>query len=335
MRIIEFRIFVPLQLPQCRTAAKYSVNKRTREETGGGDGFEIVDSGYFDEDGIRGRYVHRVLHFKNRVPGAIRWLIPDKYAHVHENNRNAFPHYTATFRDPPLGDKMILDTETRHFEYTKGMQIPENCMNFTPDELRIRKIRYLDVLNGPKSEKEKYDIHGFSCPEAGIQELVGPTGKSNDKEIPEWVEHYNGPITLIIKTVKFHLQFVGQNKIEKYVTKNVWYHVYLDTHRAMLKDAPDWVNFTEEDIARMEAATQNDLNSHEFDRGESDSSPRPKATPEPPKEEKEEVKEEPEEKEEKKEKKEHREHREHKKKGSKHSKGITSPTTEEEPEKPQ
>ena len=276
-----------MELPQCRTASKYSVNKRTREETGGGEGFEIIESGEFEEDGSTGRYVHRVLHFKSRVPASLRWMVPDKYSHIHEHNRNAFPHYVATFRIPAMGERMILDTETRHFPYKFGDQIPENPMNMNPDELKIRQIYYLDILNGPAPEKKKYDIHGYSCPAANIQELQGPTGKSNDQEIPEWVQHYQGTITLIIKTVKFKLKKPGaQTIVEKYVTKSVFYHVYLDTHRAMLIDAPEWVNFTEDDIKAMEHSTQTELNAHEFNRDDENASEGPEENKEENQEEK-------------------------------------------------
>jgi hypothetical protein len=276
-------------LPQCRTASKYSVNKRTREETGNGEGFEIIESGEFEEDGIIGRYVHRVLHFKSRVPASLRWVIPDKYSHIHEHNRNAFPHYVATFRIPAMGDRMILDTETVHFPYKQGDQLPENPMHMTEDELKIRQIHYLDILNGPAPEKKKYDLHGYSCPEANIQELQGPTGKSNDLEVPEWVQYYNGPITLIVKTVKFKAKIPGaQTILEKYIANSVFYRVYLDTHRAMLIDAPEWAHFNEDDIKAMENHTQNELNAHEFDRDDEEGAPQANPAPkeDQPKEEK-------------------------------------------------
>lgn len=266
MKIVEFRIFVPLKWSQCRLATVYSVTRRTREETGDGDGFEMIEQGDFEEDGNPGHYVHRILHFKNKVPSFIRWAIPDKYAHIHEHNRNAFPHTLTTFNIDELKDDLILHTETRHVTYEKGMEFPENLLQLSEEDLAQRKIVYLDILNGPNKDKQ-FDIHGFSCPEAGISELKGPSGKSSQDQIPEWVSHYDGEITCCVKLVKFHFHWRGlQSAVEKFVTKNVFPGVYIDTHRAMVKWSPEWCKMTLDDVWKMENRIKEELAQQEFDK---------------------------------------------------------------------
>ena len=265
MRIIEFRIFMPLKLQMCRAAAKYSVNKQTTDFSGGGDGFEIVEAKNYVENGQPGRYVYRILHCKNKVPSAVRWAVPDKYAHVHEHNHNAFPHYNADFTIPAMGDNFVLHTETNHFEYEKGKDIPENLNNFDDIELNSREIYYLDILDGPASKKKELDLHGYSCPEIGMNELIGSKKNADDQKVPQWVENYDGPITMIVKTVKFNFKWFGAQTLVEKVVGNVWYNVYLDTHRAMLKWAPKWHNLSEEDLLKLEKKTKEQLSEHQFD----------------------------------------------------------------------
>lgn len=267
MKIVEFRIFVPLKVEWCRAAAKYSVNRRTTEESKNGDGFEIVEAGQFNENGVTGRYVHRILHFKNQVPDAVRWAVPEKYSHIHEHNRNAFPHYVANFEIPDIGDKLILNTETKHIDYHSEADIPENIMGFSEAELKKREVIYPDLLNGKAPKHKEFDLHGFSYPPAGIPVLKCKSKKLHFHHIPQWVQEYeSGPLCLIIKTVKFRFKWPGiQTLVEKIVTGNVFPDVYLDTHRAMVKWIDQWFNLSEQDLINMENKTKDKLAENEFD----------------------------------------------------------------------
>ncbi|OHT02997.1 Phosphatidylinositol transfer protein 2 [Tritrichomonas foetus] len=267
MRIVEYRIIVPFRWNQCRIASVYSVNKRTKQETGGGDGFEILERSDFEEDGNSGHYVKRVLHCKKQVPKSISWAIPEKYAHITENNRNAFPHTLTTFSCDGMGDNMILYAETRHITYTNGMEIPDNLLKLSEEDTKIREVFYLDILNGPASKKKEFDLHDFECEEAGISKLVASSNRSNDKEIPEWTQNYAGEMTMIVKVVKFHFQWrMIQSLLENLVTKTIFYHVYLDSHRAMVKWSPEWVKMSIDDAFSFEGRIQKELSQEQFDR---------------------------------------------------------------------
>jgi hypothetical protein len=242
------------------------VNRRTREETGDGDGFEIIDSGDFEEDGNPGHWVRRIFHFKRKIPGWLRWVVPEKYAHIHEDNRNAFPHTVTKFHLEGM-EFFLLHTETRHVVYERGMEIPDNLVRLEPEDLAIREVVYLDLLNGPVNKRE-FDLHGFSCPDAGIGELTAPKGgKKDDATIPEWVNFYEGPVTLVVKIVKFNFQWKGvQTAVESLVAKSVFYSTYLDTHRAMVKWSPIWCKMTLEEVWNMERQIKDQLSQQEFDK---------------------------------------------------------------------
>jgi hypothetical protein len=159
----------------------------------------------------------------------------------------------------------LLHTETRHALYERGGEIPDNLVQLSPEDLAIREIVYLDLLNGPVSKKE-FDLRGFSCPDAGIQELTSPKGtKYNDSQVPPWVAQYEGTITLTVKIVKFNFHWKGiQTAVEALITKNVFYSAYLDTHRAMVKWSPIWCHMTIDEVWAMEGQIKEQLANEEF-----------------------------------------------------------------------
>lgn len=114
MKIIEFHVFMPINLEMCCKATKYSVMRRMKEYTGGGDGYEIVEIKDSKENDQLTQYVHSIIHFKNQIPISFRWIVPEKYAHVLANHLISFPHYEGDFTIPAMGNYFISHTETNH-----------------------------------------------------------------------------------------------------------------------------------------------------------------------------------------------------------------------------
>jgi hypothetical protein len=265
MRIIEFRVFVPLRVEQCDISCCYISFKRSAEAKGesSSEGLEYLESTNYENEKESGRFTHKVLHLKSRVPAIIRWVIPDKYLHIHERSYNAFPHYLTEYEMPGMGEDFILSTDTHHFEYKLGDKIPENSSDLNEEELKIRKISYLDILNGPVEDEELL-INGFSYPPCGINELKCDE-KPDDSKPPGWLKNYKGPITLIIKTVKFHFKWTGvQTAVEAFVMNSVMPSTFMDNHRAMVKWAPEWEKLTLDDVTRMEQEKQEEDKKKEF-----------------------------------------------------------------------
>lgn len=145
-----------------------------------------------------------------------------------------------------------------HVEYKNGDEIPENINDLTDEELNIREVVYMDILNGPKST---IDLHDFSCSEAGIEKMIDDSDHSifvNDSlKPPRWVENYSGPMTLIVKTVKFQFKWYGlQTMVESFAFSYAFPTVFMDNHRMMVKWAPEWCNITPEELSDFEKKTR-------------------------------------------------------------------------------
>jgi hypothetical protein len=172
---------------------------------------------------------------------------------------------------PGMGKDFYVLVESQHYTYDKAAGCPDNALNLTPEELRQRKIVYLDIVYGkPKPEKKAWKMQGFVCPEAGINQPLGAPKKSRDEHKPPcWVEHYPGELMICVKVVKFHFKWRGlQTMVEKYAMNSTFHNVFQDSHRALMSWAKQWYPMTIEDIRRIEAELLAEQQNQQFDRDE-------------------------------------------------------------------
>ena len=276
MKVLEFRIILPITVEQCNIAALYMTAKRSSQETGNGEGIEIDKNEPYERtvttpqnpDGVQetGQYTHKIMHFKSRVPGVIRWAIPEKFLHIHEESWNSFPHYDTRYQMPGVGDDFILTCETAHIPYHKGDSIPENFFNLPEDELKQRVIIYSDILDGPAGDVKDLNLHGYSCPDAGISEMKSTKKKPDQTKVPDWVNQYDGNMICVIKVVRFMFkQFGLQSAVESFVMGRVFPQTFMDSHRAIVRWADEWKDMTIEDIRAMEEETKNNAKKVKFE----------------------------------------------------------------------
>ena len=270
MKIVEFRIFVPFTMEQTKIASRYANARRAKDNTKGGDGVEILEKGPIEEEGRKGIFAHRVYHVKSHVPAAVRWAVPEKYAHVHEHYKNVFPHYDTYFEIPQLGSNMTLKNESRIIPYHKGDKIPENIMGLSEEQLSIRKVMYLDLVNGTGGKYDDFKVQGFSCPEAQIPVISAPSKKLDESKIPSWVDSFEGNMTLIIKCVTFELKWRGiQSMVEK-IVPGIFHDVFQGTHKGMVLWSPEWCHMDEAAVDKYENQVRDQVNASDFDKDDDD-----------------------------------------------------------------
>lgn len=257
MKIIEYRIILPTNLQKYRIGSRYMVNDYARTTQSNGEGIEIVKCEPYEKDGEKGMYTYKILHFKSKVPKFIRWAVPDKYLHFHEESYNGFPHlYTKEFV-PGMEDTLQLSIETNHADYKKGEPIPDNLVNLSEEELQNREIYYIDILNGQQpSEDPTLQLNGFTCPEAGITKpIIEPDNCFDQHSIPKWVENYDGDLMLAVKVVRFNFHWLGiQTAVENMVTTTFYPRLFTDSNRKVIGKMKEWYNLTWDDIRKEEDA---------------------------------------------------------------------------------
>ena len=248
MKIVEFRIILPIPVSKFPNAKHYMVHHYIRDTSGGGEGIEIVkDDEPFDNGTEKGYQTFKIYHVKSKIPAFIRWAVPDKYLHFHEHSLNCYPHCTTATTVPALGEDFVLNVESQHFAFKKGEQLPENIMNLSKEELAIRQIVYVDIVNGYPDNK--HDLRNFVCPEAGIKTPLQEPQGYDPNSIPKWVENYDGEMMCCTKVVRFHLKWFGiQTAAEKLVAHTFYPKLFTESHRLIVATIKDWFSMTEEDF---------------------------------------------------------------------------------------
>ena len=255
MKILEFRILVPMVPEKYKIGSRYVINNYVKDTQTNGEGIEIVKCEPYQKDNESGIYTYKIFHMKSKVPQFIRWAIPDKYLHIHEESYNGFPHLYTTEFVPGCGDSLILSIETQHFEYKKGTEIPDNSVNLSDEELKQREIIYIDVLNGESSfsniPEEK--IEGFVFPEAGIDKPLSSPPGYDKTQLPKWIDNYDGPLMCCVKVVRFEFKWFGlQTAVEAYVSDIFYPKLFTETHRRIVGTMKSWYNLTWEDVRNEE-----------------------------------------------------------------------------------
>ena len=283
MRIVEFRIFVPLSYTDCEKASRYVVLKSIEEENKRGDRIPILESrvipnSEFPEPDPNytqdGHYSHRAYHVRSKLPKALKWALPDKFDELVEYNSNVFPLFLSEMHMPGMGKDMSLHVDSKHYVVTLDFKCPDNPMNLTPKQLKKREIFYIDIVNGklagkvttkPNDANDVYvpgykdidfDIRGFKYEPSGMSELKQM--KHNDeKSPPTWINDYTGPLTLVVKVVKFKFKLFGfQNIAESYVTSTFYPKMFFESHRRMVRLLPEWFPMTRDEIEALEKNLQ-------------------------------------------------------------------------------
>ena len=286
MKILEFRILVPISYEQFQIAKGYTTLQMIKNMSGDGEGIEIVKNEEpFENEKEKGVITQKIYHVKSKIPSFVRWAVPDKYLHFYETSYNCFPHTTTIDSVPALGDDFILKVESYHLPIdtkkdsneTNQFSIPDNALNLNDDELKSRKIVYIDILNGPGSKSSNsvpsytdenentssenmkegdLNIRNFVCPEIGLTKPLGEVDQTktyNPDDIPAWAKKYNGPMMLIVKVVHFHLKWFGiQTAVENLVANTFYPKLFTDTHRKFLLSANEWKSLTRDDITKLE-----------------------------------------------------------------------------------
>lgn len=83
---------------QYQVAQLYSVAEVSKNETGGGEGIEVLKNEPFTDHPLlngkysSGQYTYKIYHLASKVPAFIRLLAPKGSLEIHEEAWNAYPY---------------------------------------------------------------------------------------------------------------------------------------------------------------------------------------------------------------------------------------------------
>ena len=262
MIIKEYRIVLPMTVEEYQVAQLYSVAQASKNETGGGEGIEVLKNEPFAvSTGIQpktpllngkykeGQFTHKIYHLASKVPSYILWLAPKGSLEIHEEAWNAFPYCRTVVTNPDyMKDNFVIKIESIHLP-DRGET--ENAHGLEQDKLAKREVVKIDIANDHidrRDYKPTEDPKTFKSEKTSRGPLVGPT----------WNQECN-PIMCCYKLVTVEFKWWGlQGKIEKFIHK-AERRIFTNFHRQVFCWTDQWYGLTMTDIRALEDKTKVEL----------------------------------------------------------------------------
>lgn len=255
MLIKEYRVTLPLTVEEYQVAQLYCVAEVSKNETGGGEGIEVIKNEPFKDYPLlggkysSGQYTYKIYHLASKVPAFIRLLAPKGSLEVHEEAWNAYPYCRTVLTNPGyMKENFVICIESLHLPDAGDQQ---NVHELPPEKLKNREVVNIDIANDPlpaADYKPETDPTKFKSSKTGRGPLVGPSWK-NDVT----------PVMTCYKLVTAEFKWFGlQSKVENVIQKSER-RLFTIFHRQVFCSMDDWYGMTMADIRAIEDRTKEEL----------------------------------------------------------------------------
>ncbi|XP_026293040.1 phosphatidylinositol transfer protein alpha isoform isoform X1 [Frankliniella occidentalis] len=255
MLIKEFRVTLPLTVEEYQVAQLYSVAEASKNETGGGEGIEVIKNEPFDNYPLlggkysKGQYTYKIYHLASKVPAFIRILAPKGSLEIHEEAWNAYPYCKTVITNPHyMKEKFMLVVETLHVPDSGKSN---NVHELPPEKLKQREVIPIDIANDPIAAA---DYKSSEDPKIFKSEKTGRGPLTDEK----WTDKVN-PVMTCYKLVTVEFKWFGlQNRIENFIQK-AERRLFTTFHRQLFCWMDRWHGLTMADIRAIEEKTKEEL----------------------------------------------------------------------------
>ncbi|XP_048374635.1 phosphatidylinositol transfer protein alpha isoform [Sphaerodactylus townsendi] len=250
--IKEYRVILPVSVEEYQVGQLYSVAEASKNETGGGEGVEVLVNEPYERDGECGQYTHKIYHLQSKVPPFVKMVAPEGALNIHEKAWNAYPYCRTVITNEYMKDDFLIKIETWH-KADLGTQ--ENVHKLDPSEWKNVEAIYIDIAERSQVLSKDYKPEEDPSKFKSIKTGRGPLGPNWKKEIVKSDCPYMCAYKLV--TVKFKWWGL-QNKVENFIQKQER-RLFTNFHRQLFCWLDKWVDLTMEDIRRMEDDTKRQL----------------------------------------------------------------------------
>ncbi|KAJ2720862.1 hypothetical protein GGI07_004340 [Coemansia sp. Benny D115] len=245
----EYRIRNNCTVDEYRIAQLYAVAQMSKNETGGGEGVEVVKNEPYDNELGKGQYTYKIYHLGSRVPAIIRSLIPKDALLVYEEAWNGYPHCKTVVTSPFMKESMKIVTETMHLA-DRGDT--ENAVGLDAATLAQRTVEYLDVADNELIRKSAYKEEEDPSLYKSKKTSRGPLNK------PEWEKECE-PVMTCYKVLTAEFKWWPITGTAEALIQSTMRTVFLMFHRQLFCQTDEWYGLTIEDIRKLEDETAAEL----------------------------------------------------------------------------
>lgn len=243
-----------MTVEEYQVAQLWSVAQSSKENTGGGEGIEVLKNEPFSnktdlfQNYTSGQFTHKVYKLHSRIPRWIKMVAPKGSLEFHEVAWNAYPFCRTVVNNPDyMKENFFIKIESFHSQ-DKGTL--ENPFNLPTDLLAKREIIYIDIANDPvlpADYKAEEDPSKFVSTKTGRGPLKG-----------DW-KNSTTPVMCAYKLCTVEFKWFGlQTKVEKYI-QNAERRLFTKFHRQLFCWIDQWHGLTMADIRKLEDEVQKEL----------------------------------------------------------------------------
>lgn len=261
----EYRITMPVSVEEYKIAQVYMVAKMSKENTGHGEGVEIVENrpyGAGEEDGLEdgagagspepgkevGMYTHKIYHIGSRLPSWVKAIAPTTALQVVEKAWNAYPYCRTVYTCPFLGDRFNISVTTRYLA-DSGDQ--KNALGLTEQQLKEREVDIIDIAYDPidpAKYKEEEDPTIFVSTKTGRGKL------------PKNWKTETKPVMTSYKYCSVEFRYWGlQTRVESFIHKLALHDTFLLGHRQAFCWIDEWFGLSMDEVREIEVKSQKEL----------------------------------------------------------------------------
>lgn len=257
MIVKEFRICLPMTPDEYQVAQLWSVAKSSRENTGGGEGIEVIANEPFTDKKdlfksyTDGQFTQKLYKLASKVPWWIRKLAPKGTLEMHEHAWNAYPFCKTVVSNPDyMKENFFIEIKSLHLA-DNGQN--ENVFELPPEKLAKREVINIDIVNDPIPTADYIEA------EDPAKFLSEKTGRGNLKK--DWKTNIpaNTPMMCAYKLVTVEFKWFGlQSRVEKFIQSSER-RLFTKFHRQLFCWIDQWHGLTMEDIRKIEDDVQKEL----------------------------------------------------------------------------
>uniref|UniRef100_A0AC34GY30 Phosphatidylinositol transfer protein n=1 Tax=Panagrolaimus sp. ES5 TaxID=591445 RepID=A0AC34GY30_9BILA len=248
MIVKEYRILLPLEVEKYQYGQLFSTAEASKQETGGGEGVQILQQDTFSSSEIRpghnlsGIYAHKWYYLKSKMPWIVRKLLPDSAMILDEESWNAYPYCKTILTNPGYMKKdFYIIVETIH------VQDDGSSVNVCTLNIIVFHIYEDAYLNKKTDIKPDTDPRTFKSIKTGRGPLTADWSKTTK------------PVMCCYKLVTAYFKWTGfQGKIENFIHGS-YPRLFIKFHRELFCWIDKWYDLTMEDIRKHEEETAENL----------------------------------------------------------------------------
>lgn len=249
MIINEYRVINNCTRDEYQVAQLYATALASKEQTGGGEGVEVVKNEPYEKGEEKGQYTYKIFRLASRVPAVVRAILPAGALDLYEEAWNAYPYCKTVLKNGYMKEYFSIVYETLHVDNSRGEM--SNALNISAEDLKKRNVIIIDVAH------DKLDSKYYKPDEDPkiFQSIKTNRGPLSD---PDWKENCD-PVMTCYKLVYIEFKWFGiQSKVESYLAKTV-HTLFTKFHRQLFCWTDRWYGMTIEDIRQLELRTKQEL----------------------------------------------------------------------------